>query len=95
MRKESHFIDFSKAFDSIYREKMEQILLAYSLPKETVTAIMIFYKNTKVMVCPSYEDTIITAGVLQGVLLAPYLSIVCLDSILQTSIDFIKENGFT
>ena len=31
------FIDFSKAFNSIYREKMEQILLAYGLPKESVT----------------------------------------------------------
>ena len=27
------------AFDSIHRGKMEQILLAYGLPKETVTAI--------------------------------------------------------
>ena len=29
---------------------MDQILLAYSLPKETVTAIMMLYKNTKVKV---------------------------------------------
>ena len=29
------FVDFTKAFDSIHRGKMEQILLAYSLPKET------------------------------------------------------------
>ena len=34
------FVDFTKAFDSIHRRKMEQILLAYSLPKETVIAIM-------------------------------------------------------
>ena len=30
------FVDFTKAFDSIHRGKMEQILLAYGLPKETV-----------------------------------------------------------
>ena len=30
------FLDFSKAFDSIHREKMEQLLPAYGLPKETV-----------------------------------------------------------
>ena len=29
---------------------MEQKLLAYNLPKETVTAIMMLYKNTKVKV---------------------------------------------
>ena len=34
------FINFSKAFDSIHRAKMEQILLANGLPKETITAIM-------------------------------------------------------
>ena len=27
------FVDFTKAFDSIYRGKMEQILLAYGIPK--------------------------------------------------------------
>ena len=41
------FVDFSKALDSIHRGKIEQILLAYSLPKETVAAIMMLYKNTK------------------------------------------------
>ena len=35
---------------SIPRGKMEQILLAYGLPKETVAAIMILYKNVKVKV---------------------------------------------
>ena len=44
------FVDFAKAFDSIHRGKMEQILLTYRLPKETVTAIMILYRNTKVKV---------------------------------------------
>ena len=44
------FLDFTKAFDSIYRGKMEQIQLAYGLPKETVAAIMILYRNTKVKV---------------------------------------------
>ena len=44
------FVDFAKAFDSVDREKMEQILLAYGLPKETVAAIMMLYKNTKVKV---------------------------------------------
>ncbi len=33
------FVDFSEAFDSIHRGKMEQILLTYSLPKETVEIV--------------------------------------------------------
>ena len=36
----------------------------------------------------------IVAGVLQGGTLSPYLFIICLDSVLPTSIDKIKENGF-
>ena len=35
------FVNFSKAFDFVHRGKMGQILLAYDLPEETVTAIMI------------------------------------------------------
>ena len=36
----------------------------------------------------------IIAGVLQGDMLAPYLFFICLDYILRTSIDKIRENGF-
>ena len=76
---------------------MEQILLAYGLPEETVAAIMILYRNTKVKVRSpdggtDYFD--IVAGVLQGDTLAPYLFIICLDYVLRTSIDNIRENGF-
>ena len=37
---------------------------------------------------------VIVAGVLQGDTLAPYLFIICLDYVLRTSIDKIRENGF-
>ena len=36
----------------------------------------------------------IVAGVLQGDTLAPYHFIICLDYVLRTSIDKMKENGF-
>ena len=91
------FVDFTKAFDSIHRGKMEQILLAYGIPKETVAAITILYRNTKVKVWSSDGDTEyfdIVARVLQGDTLAPYLFIICLDYVLRTSIDKIRENGF-
>ena len=73
------FVDFTKAFDSIHRGKMEQILLAYGIPKETVAAITILYRNTKVKVRSPDGDTEyfdIVAGVLQGDTLAPYLFII-------------------
>ena len=75
----------------------KQILLAYRLLKETVAAIMMLYKNMKVKVCLPDGDTDyfdIVAGVLQGDTLAPYLFIICLDDVLRTSIDLMKEKGF-
>ena len=86
------FVDFTKTFDSIHRGKMEQILLVYGLPKETVATIMILYRNTKVKIHSPDGDTDYfntVAGIL-----APYLFIICLDYMLRTSIDKIKENGF-
>ena len=75
-------VNFTKAFDSIHRGKMEKILLPYGLPKETVAAIMILYRNTKVKVRSPDGDTDyfdIVAGVLQGDTLGPYLFIICVD----------------
>ena len=73
------------------------LLLANGLPEETVAAIMILYRNTKVKVHSPDGDTDyfdIVAGVLQGDTLAPFLFIICLDYVLRTSIDNIRENSF-
>ena len=67
-------------------------------PKETVVSIMMLHKNTKVKVRSPDGDTDffdIVAGVLQGNTLASYLFIIWLDYVLRTSIDLMKENGFT
>ena len=58
---------------------------------------MMLHKNTKVKVCSPDGDTDyfdIVAGVLQGDTLAPYFFIICLDYVLRTSIDKMKENCF-
>ena len=92
------FIDFSKAFALINRQKMKQIMNAYGIPKETVTAIMMLYKNTKSMVKSPDGDTEffnITKGVLQGDTLAPYLFVLCLDYIMKMSADSNIDLGFT
>ena len=55
------------------------------------------YKNTKVIVPSPDGDTEyfdIVAGVLQGDTLVLYLFIICLDYVLRTSIDKMKDNGF-
>ena len=73
---------------------MEQILLAYGVSKETVTAIMILYKNTEIKVRLPDGDTgffNIVAGVLQDDTFTQYLFIICLDYVFQMSIDLMKK----
>ena len=58
---------------------------------------MMLYKNTKVKVHSPDGDTNyfdIVAGELQGDIVAPYLFIICLDYVLRTSIDRMKDNIF-
>ena len=91
------FVDFTEESDFIQRGRMEQILLADSLPKEIAEAIRMLYRNTKVKVdCPDgdreYFD--IVADILQRNTLVPYIFIISLDSVLRTSNDKMKENGF-
>ena len=76
---------------------MEQMQLIYGLPKETVAAIMMLYRNTNVKVRfpdGDIDDFNIVACVLQGGTLAPYLFGICLDYVLRMSIDKMKDNGF-
>ena len=73
------YADFSKAFDSVDRSKMELILEAYGIPNEITKAITIMYNNTRVFVrSPDGATELfdITAGVLQGDTFAPYLFII-------------------
>ena len=75
---------------------MEPILLAYDLLKETATIIMRLNKNINTIVHSTDGDTNffnIFAGILQGDTLALLLFIICLDYILQMSLDLMKENG--
>ena len=93
------YINFTKAFDSIHRDKMAEILDSYGIPERTIKAIMMLYKNTGSMDrSPDWDtgDTDIfdvVAGVLQGDNLAPYLFIICLDYVLRVAVDFQPNLG--
>ena len=93
------FIDFKKAFDSIHRGKMMKILRAYGIPPRLVQAIEAMYRNTRArIVTPDGETELfdITAGVLQGDTLAPFLFIIVLDYALRRAIEGKEEElGFT
>ena len=80
------FIDFSKAFDSIHRERMFEILSAYGIPKIIIDAIKLIYEDSCAqIVTPDGETDFfdIVAGIFQGDTLAPFLFIVVLDYALR------------
>ena len=89
-------MDFRKAFDSISREVMFEILPLYGIPSLLVEAIKSLYINTSaIIISPDGETESfdISAGVLQGDTLAPFLFIVVLDYVLRLSLDRMNEKG--
>ena len=90
-------MDFSKAFDSVHRAKMMQILKAYGIPNELVNAIQKLYEETRAKVLSLDGETEyfkILGGVLQGDTLAPYLFTIVIDYIMRMAIDDKEELGF-
>ena len=91
------FVDFSKAFDSVDRKKMFEILSLYGIPEEMISAIKVLYTDTSSSILSSDGETesfSIKAGILQGDTLAPFLFIILVDYVLRMSVDTIKNKGF-
>ena len=88
------FVDFSKAFDSVDRERMFEILKLYGIPDKIVSAIKVLYSNTtSTILSPDGETSpfSIVAGILQGDTLAPFLFITVVDYVLRMSVDNISS----
>ena len=91
------FVDFSKAFDSVDRAKMFEILSLYGIPEEIISAIKVLYTDTSSTILTSDGETppfSINAGILQGDTLAPFLFIIVVDYVLRMSVDSISNKGF-
>ena len=90
------FVDFKKAFDSVYRPYMWAVLRAYGVPQDMVDAIKCLYTgNVGQIKLPDgtlSEEIPMETGVLQGDTLAPYLFIIVLDYALNKTIQ--PEFGF-
>ena len=91
------FVDFSKAFDSVDRERMLDILGLYGIPVQIIEAIRLLYTDTSATILTPDGETPafpIKAGILQGDTLAPFLFIMVVDYVLRMSVDKINEKGF-
>ena len=84
------FIDFKKAFDSVDRNKLIEILHAYGIPEKLARAISIMYADTVAkVISPDGETDFfeILAGVLQGDTLAPFFFIIVIDNVMRTALE--------
>ena len=88
------FVDLKKAFDSIDRQKMWQILRSYGVPLKIVNAIKSIYQNSecKIKIGNQYSQNFyVKTGVLQGDTLSPFLFNIVIDYVFK---NIPKEYGF-
>ena len=91
------FIDYSKSFDSIHRERMFEILEDYGIPGIIIDAIKAIYTDSTALVISSDGVTDpfpILAVVLLGdtLLVAPFLFLVVLDYIMRHAWEDIHQS---
>jgi len=81
-----NFVDYEKAFDSVDRQTLWQILEHYGVPPKIVSLIKNIYNNTTDRVVHAgqlSEPFHVTTGVRQGCILSPFLFILAIDWIMR------------
>lgn len=84
-----NFIDFRKAFDSVHRETLWNILRSYGIPDKIITLISLFYNHFECSVIINSKALSewfpLESGVRQGCILSPILFLVTLDWIMRNT----------
>ena len=79
-----------KAFDSVNRECLWKILLAYQIPPKIVNIIKAFYNNYDCCIINNNEQSYwfnVSSGVRQGCIISPFLFILAIDWCMRTTIE--------
>ncbi|CAH1266510.1 Hypp3401 [Branchiostoma lanceolatum] len=80
------FVDYEKAFDSLDRSTLWNILDHYGIPTKIISMVKVFYNNFQAQVSHGGDLTEpfnMTTGVRQGCLLSPLLFITALDWVMR------------
>jgi exonuclease III len=80
------FVDIVKAFDSVNREMLWQILEKYGIPKETISVIKKMYTDVRIKLSIEEAEAFFnsTSGVKQGDNLAPVLFLFAIQAAVET-----------
>ena len=82
----THFIDFEKAFDSIHRESLWNIMSMYGIPEELITLVKAMYNNFECAVLEEGETTEwfrVQSGVKQGCPMSGFLFLLSIDWVMN------------
>jgi hypothetical protein len=90
-----NFVDFEKAFDSLDREVLWNLMAHYGIPQKFMNIIRNSYNNMQCRVI--HEGTLtesfdIKIGVKQGCLLSPFLFLLAIDYIMRVNSRKQKRN---
>jgi hypothetical protein len=89
------FLDFEKAFDSLDREVLWQLMRHYAIPEKFINIIKNIYSGTQCRIIHEGQLTEafnITTGVRQGCLLSPLLFLLAVDWIMRQA-TYNRQNG--
>lgn len=92
------FVDFRKAFDSVDRHALKQIIQLYGVPDNLAGPAMALYNGTTATVRTPEGPTApftTTSGILQGDTLAPFLFVMVMDFVLRTALIPVIDDAFT
>lgn len=78
-----HFVDFEKAFDSIHREGLWNILRMNGIPQHIVALIKTFYTNFRCRVGNSSLSFQVKTGVKQGCVISALLFNIIIDWVMR------------
>ena len=84
----TNFIDFEKAFDSLHRDSLWKIMRHYGIPPKLVNITQLLYTNfSAAVLCENNlsESFQIKTGVKQGCILSPFLFIMAVDWLMNTT----------
>lgn len=83
------FIDYQKAFDSVYRETLWRITGSYGIPPKLVRMVQAMYKGSKCAVIDGAGKTDwfdIKSGVRQGCVMSGFLFLLAIDRVMRKTL---------